>query len=642
MAELYLDHGAYGAYAAVPTWGVPQDGDGSSKDVATASATVSINLSGATAAAGNTFSVMGATLTCVASGATVNQFNAGSGATLATNLADAINRTTGTATVAAQVAGWNTGVLLRAAVYARATGSTLELMTRAGSDGYNGKAAVAWVGVTGLSGPYTWSGGVGGCWGAYFNDIGIGANAYAIYRQGVIFANCAAGPKVTRNDILWVPARDNVVQCVGTTLDYAADFNLLVDASNAKWSDTLGKKFTISLTSAASNTLDHRLLGAGRYSFRATVKGALVIHSGSRFANSDYHNMFSFYNSSGTCYWENVLFHDESVRGVVNPCAPSFSGGGGGDKNFTMYRCEFKTARSGNTRAIGGFYNSGGAMTVLIDDCDIVYDSLVSAHPGFLAVSKGSYRITNSRLTAAAIVPPFSKATDSTTPCVCFAENLQGFQLSAMTIGFAGNTAVPFGSAEQCVAIMQHIGPLKAYRYESNSQLIDWLPGAGYPALTATMSDGTPWSFRTVWLGGSIAHSFGAISTSVVLTKRAPDGDAARTVTMELLLNSVNASVVTNAMLAMDLTYTDDTGAVRVETTRKANWLFEAGTALAASTADWTMNSYAATHVPRKISIATTYPIKGGSDVVAKLVMLAPSPSTGTDLFVEPELGISL
>ena len=50
-------------------WGLPQEGDGAAKTASTASATVSIDLSAATAAAGATVIIMGATLTCVASGA---------------------------------------------------------------------------------------------------------------------------------------------------------------------------------------------------------------------------------------------------------------------------------------------------------------------------------------------------------------------------------------------------------------------------------------------------------------------------------------------------------------------------------------------------------------------------------------------
>ena len=87
----YLDHGIYASHAASPTWGAAQEGDGTDLGAATC-ATVDIDLSAATATAGNTFTIMGALLTCVASGAGNNQFNAGAGATLVSNLVEGVTQ----------------------------------------------------------------------------------------------------------------------------------------------------------------------------------------------------------------------------------------------------------------------------------------------------------------------------------------------------------------------------------------------------------------------------------------------------------------------------------------------------------------------------------------------------------------------
>lgn len=186
-----------GKYANPPwtptAWGVPQEGDGTASTAATASATVSIDLSAATAAAGNTISIMGATLTCVASGATVNNFNAGSGATLVANLVAAINRTTATATITAQATGWATPKI-QDAVYARVGSptTTLEIMTRAGSAQYN-TSQVTTSGFTGGTfGPYTFSGGSGGCWGYLVNHYPQWPSSVAISIYGV-FAGAITG-----------------------------------------------------------------------------------------------------------------------------------------------------------------------------------------------------------------------------------------------------------------------------------------------------------------------------------------------------------------------------------------------------------------------------------------------------------------
>lgn len=175
-----------GSPLSTPAWGAVQEGDGTAKGAAT-SATVDIDLSGATADAGDTFSVMGAVLTCVASGATTNQFNAGSGATLVSNLVTAINRTTNTSTVAAQASGWATPKV-QDAVFARigSPTTTLQIMTRAGSAQYN-SSTVAQSGMTGVTGPWTFSGGAGGAWGYVAGGtVAFWPSAVAVNTYGVL------------------------------------------------------------------------------------------------------------------------------------------------------------------------------------------------------------------------------------------------------------------------------------------------------------------------------------------------------------------------------------------------------------------------------------------------------------------------
>lgn len=177
--------GKFANLAIIPSWGIASEGDGTAMGAAT-SATVSVDLTGATADAGDTISVMGAVLTCVASGATVNQFNAGSGATLVSNLVTAINRTTNTSTVAAQGTGWATPKI-QDAVFARigSPTTTLQIMTRAGSAQYN-SSLVAQAGIVGVTGPWTFSGGAGGAWGYIFNaNSTTGPSAMALATYGL-------------------------------------------------------------------------------------------------------------------------------------------------------------------------------------------------------------------------------------------------------------------------------------------------------------------------------------------------------------------------------------------------------------------------------------------------------------------------
>lgn len=644
MADKYCDHNSYPAWALTPTWSVPQDGDGTLSTVSGTSATVSIGMSGAAAAATNTFSVMGAVLTCVASGATANQFNAGSGTTLIDNLVSAINLTTNTSAVAAQATNWTSTNALNKVVFARRNGNNLEIMTRAGSATYNGLTAVAWVGITGLTGPYTWSGGVSGCWNALFNDANMAANQFTIYTYGVWFANCLAGARPVQDDVLNCRANNQVItSTANTNLSITSSiFDMLVDNSDAIWAGTTGKTLKIS-ASGTSGQLELRLDTNGRYSFRSNLAYGLIFALDS--TNSSLNLTIVQRLGGNNVFFERVRFHDNATGATskLNPCNPGF---GGNSKSFTFYNCEFKFSRSGTPYGIGG-EPSGGLgtpTTTVFDNCDIVHDSLTSAHPGFFSIGNFgcSVRVTNSRLTSGAVTPPFMKSYNTNgSGHFAFAENLTGFTLSSATIGFNGNSTTPMAGAEQCIAIMQNIGPLKGYRYESNSQLIDWLPGAGYPTLTATMPDSTPWSLRSYWAGGTLVNSRGSISTSVMLTKRAPTAaDAVRDITMELLIETAVGPSVTNAMLCLDVAYVDDTGAMRTQSTRLGNWLLTAGSAIATSSASWTKNSYAGTHSAYKLALTTAYPVKAGSDVVAKLMMLSPSPVSASNIFVEPEIAI--
>lgn len=200
----------HGGIRAIPTWGVAQEGDGTATGAATP-ATVSIDLSAATASAGNTISIMGAVLTCVASGASTNQFNAGSGATLVSNLVAAINRTTNSATVAAQATGWQTPKV-QDAVFARigSPTTTLDIMTRAGSATYN-SSVVAQSGISGVTGPWTFSGGAGGAWGHLMNALAVTLpSAVGVYLYGLWCAQLPIAGVVAGGDAVWVRANGTI------------------------------------------------------------------------------------------------------------------------------------------------------------------------------------------------------------------------------------------------------------------------------------------------------------------------------------------------------------------------------------------------------------------------------------------------
>lgn len=157
MGTKYCDHGAYGNYAAIPTWGVPQDGDGTVKTASTAAALASIVFTGIPA---GTISVCGVT---------VSPTWATSADVSANNLATAINAATGNVTTT----GFRSAaVRLGNAVFARgpsggAPSGTCQIMTRHGSATFNGQTAIAHTltNVDAGASSLTFSGGASGCWG---------------------------------------------------------------------------------------------------------------------------------------------------------------------------------------------------------------------------------------------------------------------------------------------------------------------------------------------------------------------------------------------------------------------------------------------------------------------------------------------
>ena len=97
MSDFYVDHGVYAsALGTTPTWGVPQEGDGSAKDAATAASIGSV-LFGSVPTSG-TISVCGVSIS------TTGVLSAGSVDAAANALASNINATT-TAVAAGVAAG---------------------------------------------------------------------------------------------------------------------------------------------------------------------------------------------------------------------------------------------------------------------------------------------------------------------------------------------------------------------------------------------------------------------------------------------------------------------------------------------------------------------------------------------------------
>lgn len=209
------------AGSGIPAWGVAQEGDGSAIGAATP-AIAEIDCTSATASSTgpDTLSIAGAVLTCVTSGASNNQFNAGSGSTLAANIVAAINRAGNTVTVSNQGSGetWRSSKI-QDWCFARVDpgdANVVQIMTRAGSARFN-HATNSGVAIT-EGGSWTasstitqFAGGAGGAWGWLWNTATIWPSALGVATYGLWCAQDVLAGVIGVNDLIHIRANDEVV-----------------------------------------------------------------------------------------------------------------------------------------------------------------------------------------------------------------------------------------------------------------------------------------------------------------------------------------------------------------------------------------------------------------------------------------------
>ena len=666
MADYYCDHGAYPTYAAAMTWPNedvpnPQDGDGRSLGPA-ASAVATIDFTGITAAAGNTITIAGATLTCVASGAAANQFNAGSGTTLAANVVSAINAATNTVSSSASASTPQ----LRSLVYARAKSSNnnvVEIGTRAGSTQYNysGNTAMAII-VSGISPTVVqFAGGASGPWGYLWNSAsGFLPQSLAVGTYGCMLLNhnlvgrLLAGPaSFASTDLLWVRCNNrDFAPGTTTTFNVCLPMNVRFDASNLKWGDTSGKTFkfrnvgtSIAMTVAFLNPTG----GTGETDnyFGASVKNAVQFVNETTSTGAGSHLIVTNGQCVSSSLWfDGITFRDQSATSkfyLQNQYQVAKS------KNWYFEGCTFSFSRSDYNYPINDLAGSlSGTVTMVWEDCDFNFDALSAAHPGIVsghstdAAGAATFKLNNCRASATVSVAPFQRRSNAYSAYSCYASSLTGFKLPAAYSGLfsAYSSARSVGCLENGYAMHQNIGPKKAFRLETNSFVTDWIPDQGYPTLRSTLPDGTPWAYRTVW-SASANHYSGPSGIEVLsLDKRAPTSDAVRTITLEGCMEGSNLALAKNTHIDIMVTYTSPDGAVNMERTYPQGGAFVTGTSLASSTQPWVLNSYAS-YSPFKIALTTSKQVKAGTDISLSLCIHAGSPNgSSSSIFIDPEVDI--
>jgi len=672
MTTYYLKHGAY-TYADSPTFGTAQEGDGTSTSLATV-ATTSIDLTLLTAVAGDTFVIgssttVGAILTCVTSGAGNNQFNAGTGVTLADNLVTAINRSTNTVTVLAPTGTTFNTPKIQDATFARRTGTaTLEIQTRAGSASYNSNANFKCYGTGGLSSisAVAFTGGAGGCWGWFTNDNTQGAiwkSAMAVATYGASRTTLICGNPLTVTDICYIYGGD-------TTLTFSANANYTIGfdyegswivASNTEWSGSTGY-FRFSKTNSSGST-SHTF-------FSATTAGKRIYMG----AVTQYKLQFNNTSVAQMIFgaWTNSMRQDFIIDNAQYTESSTYAGQNGfrfgyfnttSAVSFTMLNSKYLSTRTVWNPIIPSGNSSSVNQKFLVENCIFDFQGYFTGTPTYLFDLSGitifdtkwnQYIFRGNTVTGLSGGNPYVFGGSFSNPVggiVFIVENSTGVNVQS-SIGLLGGTMLgqvySTGSDEFTYHLQQGIGSPRQYRLETSRTTVAFDPNGNYPVLNAILPDGTGWSYQCLWAGTVATYWERKFQTGLEFIKTTQtivdNSGLASTpvVTLEILNDPAISASVTNQHLGIAVTYTknSDSTVVTEYSVSTLSRMKDTASTLASSSASWTLNGFS-TYTKQKITATLSTKPKNNTEVEVKLLAFKYNPgSSNVVLFADPAFTI--
>ena len=423
MTAFYVDHGCTlypTAFMSTPTdsTSFPQEGDGlaSGTGATPAVAVASMDFTSSTAGANATIGVMGATLTCVASGAGQGQFNAGTGATLAANIASGINATTSSlpTTTTGGIAPF-----LKGLVWATSSGAVLTVYARIASADLNYAASAPKSSNTIVCGtlanwtaaPATsnFSGGVSGPWAYFFNPTALtsavnatvsGAGTYGGF-VGAVMGLPVGGDVINVRtarasaDIVVPLASAATLTVTGRTAGSAAAYVQYKFDNGVVWNNgTSSGVFTLSKSVGSFfGTINFR----GYVKFTGVCRNGLTVQNG---GNPNFLIQYSSVDSSGY----NLTFNCPTGYGVAHCIFDStetsdlgLGSNTGSEILFTQSNFAtadyskptvFRNCKLGHvTRSGASLFSPTGSygLTVEVADCLIVFGSATQYTSAFLA-----------------------------------------------------------------------------------------------------------------------------------------------------------------------------------------------------------------------------------------------------------------
>lgn len=660
MANLFIDHDNTtlypSPYMSVPTGpsSLPQEGDGlaSGVDVAPAVALASWDLTGKSATSA-TMTIMGATVTGITGAA---------GSAAATAAATAINASN--ASAASVTTGNISATYLKAVVWAQAVGAILTVYTRIASSrlNYANNTACAMAAGTGWSAAPTtaqFSGGVSGPWRYFINTVALttavsGSQSGEVTAYGGFKSVVMTTP--AENDFIWIRTkRDGVnINCRAQTSGYCDCANFserlgtwIADAG-IHWPGDDGV-FTLALISthgAVSVTFGvfNAVFDGNSHRFRVLYQDAPYNFLGAG-VNS--------VSSSGWSVYKGVTFE------ISNLCGPStgvkFNCNVTGNSAATYQRCKFIVSRLNayNVPQFTTLTSSNGFGNTIMEDCEHVFTGLLSPPTGKLfSYSKTPYAVNvlvrNARIydqnDLSVKFPILDVPQQSPNPILaftCLFENIGGASVapSDLASNFTGTVipglTTPNASSNYTLIDSKDQG---AYRLENAYGYTDWIPGEGYPTLSALLPDGTPWSLRNLWFGQAIGKTQ---SYTIRLAQISTGTTSAKTVTTELLFNGDIADVdIIRSSILMSVSYTTADGSFYSETTAIES---ASTTELVAGSSAWGgLTGVYAAYKPRKLSLVTSQPVKQNTnvDVIISFTQPCPTSLSGKNVFIDPEFRI--
>ena len=657
MAVFYFDP-QYPAYNAIPTWNVAQDGDGTSKALAVP-AIASFTLTGP-CSVGDTITIMGVTLTAVASAPTASQFLIGASASVqADNIATAINA----ATALVNNSFTPTTPQLRDLLYARgpltwAAADTVEIMTRVGTARWNGLTAISKVSAS-IPSINQFASGAGGSAGYMANNATIWKSGKTKTTYGLIFSllaqagNLAGLAMLADVDVCHVRANGHTMDInIPRTLMQARGTFIVDDGTI--WPGDTGT-FTISKNATAGQSpCVFTSVGSGSLIFTARNRDKAIFVMTSAAGGEPVWLLIDNYNSSSYFFQiDNFTFQDNNpnaagvlLLGGQSRALPNQAAAFTRNK-FTSVKAQYTLILAGPVRT-----TSYPGVYFRVSGLDVAFPNFVGTGTRLADVSLvgpgGSSGATiilediNYTASPSAIAPyiigasALSPSTFSYGAAV-IVRNIKGCK-PANNLGFLGTAISPGVYSNSCYISQQNIELLDS-RYnklETNGFVREVSSASGLPTLTSTNLAGQAVGASFDWPGTNLPNAIHPAGLSVVDMSVACPVAGLVGVIFNMLIEPALVGLLSKAHIQLQVTYTSPSGGrVTRHISKTLTDLLPTGEGLAA----WDKKTFTS-YVPCQIVEFLTE-IAINTEIDVNVMLLSPNPlPTGsvTKIFYDPSI----